>query len=109
MTGAGVGVEGKAIVHVIDLTTKKEIHFPAYDSHIGNNIRLDTGLKAQDELEQIESVNGDKVIISAKFLDSNYRYYLDLAKPEFEKEEGSDVFEGRTNTWVYPNGKKPKN
>lgn len=109
VTGAGVGVEGKAIVHVVNLTTRQEIHFPAYDSRIGSDIRTDTGLTTQEELEKIERADGDKIIINARFFDGRYRYYLNLAKPEFEKEEGSDIFEGHTNTWVYPNGEKPKN
>jgi hypothetical protein len=92
---------GQATVHVLNYKTGKEIHFPAYDSRIGGNIS--TG-----GAEKIESVNGRKVVISATELDRQFRYYLDLEKPEFEKEEGNvPIHPGETNFHVWINGKCP--
>jgi hypothetical protein len=55
-------------------------------------------------------VTGEKVIISAKFLDRQYRYYLDLKKTEFEKEEANEpIHAGETNFHVWINGKSPRN
>ena len=94
---------GQATVHVLNYKTGKEINFPAYDSNIGANI-------SSGGAEQIETVNGEKVIISAKFLNRRYRYYLDLEKPEFEKEEGDEpIHAGETNSHVWVNGKFPRN
>jgi hypothetical protein len=103
--------DGQATVHILNYKTHKEIHFPAYDSDIGRNIG---GTPSSGGSEKIESVNGDKIEVSAQ-LDfdhtrSHIRYYLDLAKPEFEREEGTSTTEQGTNTWswVYPNGKRPR-
>jgi len=94
---------GQATVHVLNYKTGKAISFPAYDSNIGNCI-------SSSGAERIESVSGDKVIISARFLDRHYRYYIDLTKPEFEKEEGNvPIHGGETNLHVWLNGKSPGN
>ena len=96
---------GQATVHVLNYKTGKEINFPANDSSIGQNIS--TG-----GAEKIESVDGDKVVISAKFLDRRYLYHLDLQKSEFVKEEGIEpdpVHTGVTNSHVWINGKFPRN
>ena len=94
---------GQATVHVLNCKTGKEINFPAYDSNIGANI-------SSGGAEKIEAVNGEKIIISAKVLDRRYRYYLDLEKPEFEKEEGNEpIHAGETNSHVWVNGKFPRN
>ena len=81
----------------------KERSFPAFDSHIGKCI-------SSDGAEKVESVSGEKVVISAKFLDRQYRYYLNLKKPEFEKEEGDEpIHAGETNFHVWKNGRFPRN
>jgi hypothetical protein len=100
--------DGQATVHILNYKTRKEIHFPAYDSDIGKNIG---GTPSSGGSEKIASVDGDKIEISAQFMSSHMRYYLDLAKPEFEREEGNSIMEQGTNTWswVYPNGKRPRN
>jgi hypothetical protein len=94
---------GQATVHVLNYKTGKEANFLAYDSHIGANI-------SSGGAEKLESVDGQKVVISAKFLDRQYRYYLDLEKPEFEKEEANEpIHAGETNFHVWVNGKFPRN
>src|SRR2546427_11930603 len=74
---------GQATVHVLNYKTAKVSSFSAYDSSIGKGI-------SSNGTERIESINGEKVVIPARFLDRQYRYYLDLGKPEFEKEEGNE-------------------
>jgi len=94
---------GQATVHVLNYKTGKLISFPAFDSRIGQNI-------SSGGIEKIESVTGEKVIISAKFLDRQYRYYLDLKKREFEREEANEpIHAGETNFHVWINGKFPRN
>lgn len=96
--------DGQATVHVLNYKTAKEIHFPAHDSSIGSNISF------KYRSENIQSINGGKVVIGATtFLDRQYRYYLDLDKPEFEKEEGNEpIHPGKTNFHVWINGKRPR-
>jgi len=94
---------GQATVHVLSYKTGKALRFPAFDSRIGENI-------SSGGSEKIESVAGDKVIISAKFLERQYRYYLDLKKPEFEKEEANEpIHAGETNFHFWINGKFRRN
>ncbi len=97
--------DGQATVHILNLKTQKEIHLPAFDSSIGRNIG---GTQSSGGWEKIESVKGDKIVISAQFMNRHYLYYLDLAKPEFEKEEGVEPGYTEPN-YIYPNGKKPIN
>jgi len=107
VTGPDHNGSGNAVVHLVNLSTKTEKHFRAYDSHIGSNIRF---ADVQKEFEKIESVAGSEVVISAGFLDRRYHYYLNFAKPEFEKEEGIEPLPslGRTNIYTWPQGKAPK-
>ena len=97
---------GQATVHVVDLKTKNEIHFPAYDSHIGSNIRND-----KDSYEKVKSLNGNKLIISAGRTNCEFQYFIDLNKPEFEREESAfwGSTDGHTNYYIYPGGKRPSN
>jgi hypothetical protein len=111
VTGHDENGRGKAVVNVANLQTKKVQSFPAYDSHIGRGIRTETGGLPWDRFERVESVNGDRIVIYAGFWDRRYRYYLDLAKPAFEKEEGVEpdpVRLSRTNIYVWPSGKAPR-
>ncbi len=95
---------GQATVHVVNLKTKSEIHFPAYDSRIGSNIR---NTNNADMFENVEKVNGNEIVVVAGASKARYRYYLDLQKPEFEKEEG--YWTDNSNSYVLPNGKRPQN
>ena len=111
VTGPDHNGSGNAVVHLINLKTKDEKHFRAYDSHIGSNIHPKEK-QTEQNFEKIENVTNNTVVISAGFLDRRYRYYLDLAKPSFEKEEGVEpdpVFKGRTSNYVWPQGKAPRN
>jgi len=96
---------GQATVHIVNLKTKTEIHFPAYDSHIGSNIRTNS----PDMSEVVEKIDGSKIIIHAEGLDRSFRYYIDLSKPKFEKEEAEfrNSPLGTTNRYVYIEGKSP--
>jgi hypothetical protein len=94
VTGPDHNGSGKAVVHLVNTGTKAEVHFPAYDSHIGSNICLP---EKQAEFEKVESVTTNELVISAGFLDRRYHYYLDLKKPAFEKEVG--------DSYVWPQGK----
>lgn len=102
---------GRAVVHVLNYRTGKEVHFPAHDAGIGKNIISEAKANEQ-RFENVESVEGEKVVISAGFGDRRYRYYLDLQKPEFEKVEGVEpdpLHKDRTNSFVWPHGKIPTN
>lgn len=96
---------GQATVHVINLETKQHIKIPAYDSHIGSNIRTNN----TDSSEIVEKIDGDKIVIRAEGFDRSFRYYIDLAAKTFEKEEAeyrnSPI--GTTNRYTYINGKSP--
>jgi len=92
---------GQAMVHVVNLKTKTEIHFPAFDSHIGSNIR---NTNNTDIYENIEKVDGDEIVINAGQSNARYRYYLNLAKPEFEKEEA--YWLNSTTSYVWLNGRR---
>jgi hypothetical protein len=95
---------GQATVHVINLETKKEIQFPAYDSQIGSNIRTNnTGTS-----EVVESIDGNRIVIHAEGFRSTFRYYIDLSEPKFEKEEAEfrNSTLGTKNHYVYINGKR---
>jgi hypothetical protein len=97
---------GQAEIHLVNLNTKKEIHFQAYNSHLGSNIR-----QTNDWCyERIESLKDDKVIISAGRTNCQFRYYLDLKNSKFEKEEAEfwNSFSDTTNRYVYVGGKRPK-
>jgi len=110
VTGPDHNGSGNAVVHLVNLNTKEEKHLRAYDSHIGSNI-CPREKQTERRFEKIESVTTNEVVISAGFLDRRYRYYLNLAKPEFEKEEGVEpdpIFKGRTNIYVWPQGIVPK-
>jgi hypothetical protein len=94
--------DGQAIVHVLNFKNGKEFNFPANDSRIGSDI-------SSGDSERIESVKGEKVVVTARFLDRQYRYYLDLGKPEFEKEEANEpIHPGETNSHVWIHGKFPR-
>jgi len=107
VTGESVMGES-AVIHVLNLKTKQFFLFPAYDSRIGNNI-CRKERDGSDRYEKIESVFGDKVVIVAHEASPgavfNYRYYLDLKKPEFEKEEVERIGGGGSYQQVYINGK----
>ena len=110
VTGPDHNGNGNAVVHLVNPNTKIEKNFRAHDSHIGSNICPKEEQTGQ-RFEKIESVTTNEVVISAGFLDRRYRYYLDLTKPAFEKEEGfePDSILGRTNTYIWPQGKALKN
>ena len=108
VTGPDHNGDGNAIVHLVNLKTKGEKHCCAFDSHIGSNIYKQNG----QQFEEVESVSGDKLVIRAGFSNARFRYHLDLAKPEFEKEEGmvpNRVHGGQTNLYVWPKGKALRN
>lgn len=79
---------GQAIVHLADVSNRTIRDFPAYDSHIGSNI----GATKTNRYERVASVDGDKPTIEAAFLERRYKYVIDLAGPQFEREEAD--FEG---------------
>ncbi len=79
---------GQATVHLADVSNRTIRDFPAYDSHIGSNI----GATKTNRYERVGSVDGDKLTIEAAFLERRYRYVIDLARPQFEREEAD--FEG---------------
>ena len=111
VTGRNSNNNGQAIVHVVDLLTKREIQIPAYDSHIGENIRTNGAVTNGGQCEIVEKIDGDKLVIRAEGLlgGSSFRYYLDLRKPTFEKEEAEvrPPILGTTNHYIYLNGKRP--
>jgi hypothetical protein len=103
------GQQGSAIVHLVDLTTHKERHFPAYDSVIGHEIGQHED-KASS-YERVESVAGDVVVISAAGYHTRSKYFIDWKEPKFIREE-RDSLVFRSNTWkhaVFEGGKFPQN
>jgi hypothetical protein len=100
---------GQAIVHVVNLKTKTEVHFPAYDSDIGSNIRNDGG-----SYERVKEISGDKLVIcagSASRTNCESQFFIDLKKPEFEKEEVIvwGAADGQTNRYIHLGGKRSQN
>ena len=95
----------QATVHIVNLKAKTEVHFPAYDSHIGNSI----GTNYPDRSEMVGKIDGNKIIIHAEGFNSSYKYYIDLSGPKFEKEEAEfrDSHLGTTNRYVYIEGISP--
>ena len=89
---------GQAIVHLINSKSKTEVHFPAYDSNVGKNIGRG---------EKIISMEGDKIITGYRETDRDFRFFLDLKEPKFEKEEAEYRNQpiGTTNHVVLVNGK----
>ncbi len=79
---------GQAMVHLANTATRTVQDFPAHDSHIGSNI----GATETNWFERVASVDGDKLTIEAAFLERRYKYVIDLARPQFEREEAD--FEG---------------
>ena len=79
---------GKATVHLADVSNRTIRDFPAHDSYIGSNI----GASETNRYERVASVDGDKLTIEAAFLARRYKYVIDLATPQFEREEAD--FEG---------------
>ena len=101
------GDYGSTIVHLVDLKTHKERHFPAYDSLIGANIRAPE--ENTEAYEKVESVTGDILLISAG--DSRFRskHFIDFKEPRFIREERDSVEFGRV--WkhsVLEGGKLPR-
>lgn len=74
---------GQATVHLAEIQTKKIISFPAYDSHIGAEI----GEQSSEWYERVLKLDGDLLVIEAASGGRKYQYYIDLKKPQFEKEE----------------------
>jgi hypothetical protein len=74
---------GHATVHLADVSNRTIRDIPAYDSHIGSNI----GATETNRYERVASVDGDKLTIEAAFLERRYKYVIDLARPQFEREE----------------------
>ena len=77
--------DGQAVVHLADTSTHQIRGFPAYDSSIGRSI----GATGTSDFERILSLDGDKLVIEGAFLDRRNKYFIDLSKPRFEKEEES--------------------
>jgi hypothetical protein len=74
---------GQAIVHLANISTHEISDFPAHDSRIGSNI----GPEQNNWVERVESVSGGTLVIEAAFSDRRYRYWIDLDKPRFLREE----------------------
>jgi hypothetical protein len=55
--------------------------------------------------EKVESLKDDKLVIAAGFLDRRFRYFIDLRKLDFEKEEAVYPDRGATNFYVLPHGR----
>jgi hypothetical protein len=96
---------GQATVHIVNLATKQETNFPAYDSSIGEAI-CSTNKQRDDWYERIEGLTNDELSICAVMSNRRFRYILDLKKPEFVREEQGWV--GFTNIVVVPGGKTQK-
>ena len=90
--------DGQATVHIANLATRKIQSFPAHDSHIGANIFPSPDPK---RFERVRSFDGRHLITEARFLDNWFIYFLDLAKPEFEKEIAAHLYSPTKTTNVY--------
>ena len=99
----------QATVHVVNLKTKNEIHFLAYDSDIGSNIRNDGA-----RYERVMELRGDKLVVcagSASQTNCEFQYFIDLKKPEFEKQDviSWGAANGPTNRYTRLGGKYSPN
>jgi hypothetical protein len=97
---------GQAVVHLADTATRRIRDFPAHDSKIGYNI----GPDKTNGVERVFSLDGDKLIIEARFLDERSKYFIDLSVPRFEREELDlvDPVSKQFKHYVLENGKWPK-
>jgi hypothetical protein len=98
---------GRATVHVLNYKTGGTMKFTANDSGIGDNI-LSASRMTDEQFEKVESLEGDKLVIVAGFLNRRFRYFIDLGKSEFEKEEAQYPIRisgsTSTNCYVIPHG-----
>jgi hypothetical protein len=86
------GNYGYTIVHLVDLTTHKERHFPAYDSLIGADIRDPE--ENTEAYEKVESVTGDILVISAGDTSFHSKHFIDFKEPRFIREERDSLDHG---------------
>ena len=100
------GGEGSAVVHLVDMDTRKERHFRAYDSGIGNSIRPSTEA-GEREYERVESAVGDTVVIAALALNKSRRKcFIDLKQPRFIREERDFLgYDGKRHRCIFEGGK----
>ncbi len=100
------GGEGSAVVHLVDMDTRKERHFRAYDSNIGKCIRPSTEA-GKREYERVESAAGDTIVISALALNkSRYKYFIDLKQPKLIREERDFLgYDGKWHHCIFEGGK----
>ncbi len=106
VTGRGHDQQ-QAVVHLADTSTHQIRDFPAYDSSIGRSI----GASEADDFQRVLSVEGDKLVIEGAFRDVRNRYFIDLSKPRFEKEEeggGVSRTTGKLFHYVMEDGKLSK-
>jgi hypothetical protein len=100
------GVDGHAVVHLLDNSTHQERSFPARDSHIGKFIG-----RAQSPSfhERIEESTSDRLTIGGGNGRIEARYFIDLKTPEFLREEGEIIDQGTSSTqhYVYAGGIMP--
>ena len=102
VTGPSSG--GKAVVHIVNLSTQQEFHFPAYDS----TIRRSIGSSEKSDL----MVKGDVLVITLTQPRFHAKYSIDLERQVFLREEG-DVLPRYINEtewrhYVLEGGKDPK-
>lgn len=97
---------GQATVHLADIVTRKITDIPAYDSDIGSNI----GATETNRYERVISVDGDQLTIEAAFLETQYKFVIDLSKPKFVRQEldceGALPPHKRVH-YVYEGGRRP--
>jgi len=97
---------GQAVVHLADISTRKIIDIPAYDSGIGSSI----GEPKEGWFERISKVDGDQIVVEAACIGRHYEYFITLSPPRFLREEG-DVEgppDGKLHHHIYEDGKIPR-
>ena len=104
------GKEGHAVVHIVDLQTKKERSCPAYDSEIGTCI-LPKDQVTDTSYEKVESITEDTLVLSAATYKRRFKHQIDLKQPRYIRQESEffdDFVEHKWVSSVYEGGVRPK-
>ena len=97
------GKDGHAVVHIVDLETRKERNCAAYDSDIGTCI-LPKDQTTDSSYEKVESVSGDVLVIGGATYQRHFKHYIDLKEPRYLRQE-AEMF-GKPS--IYEGGTRPK-
>ena len=100
---------GQATVHMVDLATHQEVHFPAFDSSIGVNFGQ---LPGQADAKIAQVLTGDFLSITLNLANLRAQYVIDLRRLVFVREEGDyrhrPYYDEAWHHYIYEGGKALK-